>query len=518
MVGLLVYYVIPKKVQWIWLLMMSYIYYFGYDIKSSLYMIFTTVVIYGGTNWLYAVQERSDLYLRAHKEELDKETKKQFKGKTKKKKRWIMILLLVLEFGVLAFVKYYVHLVPGLRTLTGMLGVQKTIAENILIPLGISFFTFQSVSYVLDVFMGKYKPEKNIFKVGLFVSFFPQILQGPIGRFDRLAPQLFGGQKYDLKNIQFGLQRMGWGLLKKFVLADRAAVFVKAAFATYPDAGGSISILAVLMYSIQLYMDFSGGIDVVLGAAEMFGIRMDENFRQPYFSKSIGEFWRRWHITLGTWMKDYIFYPMSLSKKMNRLGKWLKKYFGNHVGKMIPVCIANLVIFFIVGLWHGTEIRFIIYGLYNGVIIAFSNLCGPIYKKCQKALHIDPSRTWYQGFQMLRTFILVNIGWFFDASELGMNNALNMMKSIVTNFNPSALQAANMAKFGLVSSDYVMIIIGCVIVLVVSILKEKGIHIRESLAVKPIVVRWAAYYALFLMILLAGYASFAGTGFMYANF
>ena len=196
--------------------------------------------------------------------------------------------------------------------------------------------------------------------------------------------------------------------------------------------------MAVLMYSVDLYMDFSGGIDIVIGAAQMFGITMDENFRQPFFSKSIGEFWRRWHITLGTWMKDYIFYPMSLSKGMNKLSKWGKKHLGNHLGRTLPICFANLVIFFIVGIWHGAEVRYIAYGLYNGIIIAFSNLCEPIYKKGLEKFHINGDGRGWKIFKIIRTFILVNIGWIFDCCELGMRTAVKMMTANAKAFTHAA--------------------------------------------------------------------------------
>lgn len=174
-------------------------------------------------------------------------------------------------------------------------------------------------------------------------------------------------------------------------------------------------IVALLTFSILEYCDFSGGIDVVIGVSELFGIRLDENFRQPYFSKSIGEFWRRWHITLGTWMKDYIFYPFSISKKMLAFGKKAKKIFGKKTGKILPICAANLLIFFVVGVWHGAAWKYIIYGLYNGLIIAASNLLKPYYAKWAAVCHVNTESRGWKTFQIFRTFILVNIGWLFDA-------------------------------------------------------------------------------------------------------
>ena len=374
------------------------------------------------------------------------------------------------------------------------------------------------MSYIIDVYQGKYECEKNIFKMGLFVSFFPQLLQGPIGRYDRLGKQLYEGHSFNLKQVELGLQRIGWGLFKKLVIADRAAVLVLNVFTNYEMYNGFHYILAVLMYSVDLYMDFSGGIDIVIGAAQMFGITMDENFRQPYFSKSIGEFWRRWHITLGTWMKDYIFYPMSLSKKMNRFGKWAKKHMGNTIGRTLPICFANIVIFFIVGIWHGAAWKFIAYGLYNGIIIAFSNLCEPIYKKGLEKFHINGDGRGWKIFKIIRTFILVNIGWIFDCCALGMRTAVKMMTEMFTKLNVQLLTWDIFKQFELKPKDYIVIAVGCVVIFIVGIFKEKGIKIRETIASKPLAVRWLLYYGIIILALLFGYTDSGSSGFMYAAF
>lgn len=254
---------------------------------------------------------------------------------------------------------------------------------------------------------------------------------------------------------------------------------------------------------------------MVIGTAQMFGITMDENFRQPYFSKSIGEFWRRWHITLGTWMKDYIFYPMSLSKAMNKFGKWGKKHFGN-VGRTLPICFANLVIFFVVGIWHGASWKYIAYGMYNGVIIAFSNLVEPLYNKALDKLHIrNDSKPW-KLWMILRTFILVNIGWYFDMGT-SLRAALTMIKQSVVSFSFSQFTDGSLLTLGLEARDYVIILVGCMVVFIISVLKEKGINIRESIASKNIVIRWTLYYVLILVIIMFGYTG-GVQAFIYANF
>ena len=394
---------------------------------------------------------------------------------------------------------------------TGRLSVLK-----LTLPLGISFYTFQSVSYVVDVYRGKHEPQKNFFKYALFVSFFPQLLQGPIGRYERLGSQLYEGHSYDLRNIQFGVQRILWGMLKKMVLADRVNAAVTLIFNNYWNYGGWINVFGVILYSIQLYADFSGGIDITIGVAQMFGITMDENFRQPYFSRSISEFWRRWHITLGTWMKDYIFYPFSLSKCMNKFGKWCKKTFGNNIGKLLPVSLANLLVFFIVGIWHGAAWKYIMYGMYNGVIIAASGMLAPVYAKIHTKLHINPKSWWYQGFCIIRTFILVNIGFYFDmAPDLYAANV--MLAETFTKAHLSQISMATVKAVGLSVQDLIIVGVGCLIIFIVSLLKEKGMNIRETIAQKNIAVRWIIYIAFIMFILI--YGSTATTSdFIYANF
>ncbi len=520
LIGVVIYYILPSKVRWVWLLVLSYLYYFSFNVKNSLFMVAASLVIYLAALAMERIQDRSDVYLKEHKAEIDREQKKKLKNSVKHKKRIILVIAMLINFGVLAVLKYGGFITGNITAVLNKIGIDKTVyaLSNYVMPLGLSFFTFQSISYVIDIYQGKYRAEKNPFKICLFVSFFPQIMQGPIGRFDKLGKTLFAGNSFNLQNIQFGIQRIFWGLFKKMILADRAGVFVAMIFNKPDEYGGAMAIIAVLMYSIQLYADFSGGIDIVIGVAQLFGVTMDENFRQPYFSKSIGEFWRRWHITLGTWMKDYVFYPFCLSKAMNKFGKWGKKHLGDHVGKTLPICLSNLLIFFIVGIWHGAEWRYIMYGMYNGVIIAFSNLVEPLYKKCLHACHINPHKKWWQCVQILRTFILVNIGWVFDCSVAGMGSAIRMIKRMITDLRFDQLNAAMFKNIGLTSVDYIFLLAGCVVVLIISVLKERGVQIRVAVAAKPIVVRWLIYYGIILAIFVMGYASNAGSGFLYANF
>ena len=390
-----------------------------------------------------------------------------------------------------------------------------------MLPLGISFYTFQSMGYLLDVYWGKCKAEKNPLRFALFVSFFPQILQGPIGRFDRLAVQLYQEHRFDLQRMQYALQLILWGFFKKLVLADRAAVVVNQVFLNYTQYSGVLNLVAVLMYSVQLYMDFSGGMDVVMGVASLFGIELDQNFKRPYFAVSITDFWHRWHITLGTWMKDYIFYPLSLSKWMGKLGKSAKKIFGKTYGRALPICLANIVVFLVVGIWHGAAWKFIVYGLYNGLIIGFSGLMVQNYRSWKKRLHINDKSNGWKVFQIVRTFLLVNISWFFDRADT-IPQALQMMKNAVTDFTPKQLLEIQVGT-GNAGVKYTILALGilvisCLAVFVVSFLQERGIQIRNALAARPWVIRWIAYMALLMSSAMLGQPPDSTGGFIYAQF
>ena len=509
--AVIIYYVIPKKLQWIWLLIISYVYYASYDISTVWMLLLTTYVTYRGGILLDRLNEQKP------QDGISREEKKDFKKNIVRKKKKIVLAMVLIAFGMLGIMKYTNFMLGNIDAVLRLFGSGKQIGIlNLTLPLGISFYTFQSISYVVDVYRGKHKAQGNFFKHALFVSFFPQLLQGPIGRYERLGSQLYEGHSYNLKELQFGVQRILWGFFKKMVLADRVNAAVILIFHNYWNYGGWYNVLGVLLYSIQLYADFSGGIDIVIGIAQMFGITMDENFRQPYFSRSISEFWRRWHITLGTWMKDYIFYPFSLSKSMAKFGKWSKKKFGNNVGKLLPVGLADILVFFVVGVWHGAAWKYIMYGIYNGVIVAGSGMLAPVYAKIQEKLHINPKKWWYQGFCIIRTFILVNIGFYFDmANDLRAANA--MLVQTVTKAHISQLSMAAVKAVGLTSQDLLIVIAGCIIIFVVSLLKEKGINIRETIASYNIVIRWIIYIVFIMFILIYGSTS-TTSDFIYANF
>ena len=511
--AILGYYLIPKRFQWVWLLMFSCVFYLCAGLQAVCFLLTTAMTTFAAGLWIKQREDAVKKRLALLPAGAPKEDKKALKERCRRQKCLIVAGTLLVNFGILGALKYMNFAIDNLNALLGL----DLSRVSLLLPLGISFYTFQSMGYLIDVYRGKYEPERNPFRFALFVSFFPQLLQGPIGRFDRLSTQLYEEHRFDLTSLQRGLLLMVWGYFKKIVIADRDAVLVNQVFGNYEAYTGFAVIAAVLGYSVQLYCDFSGGMDVVMGASECFGIHLDQNFKRPYFARSISDFWHRWHITLGTWMKDYLFYPLSLSKAMNRFGKFTKKHFGRHVGRVLPVCISNLVIFFVVGVWHGAAWKFIVYGLYNGIIIALSNLLAPLYTKLLQALHIPvKSRAW-TVFQILRTFVLVNISWYFDMGS-SLSAAFAMMRNTFRGLSPAALTDGSLLSLGLGKADFLVLGAGCAVLFTVSLLQERNVKIRESLAKKPLIVRLSLYLLLLFSIPLLGQITITGGGFIYAQF
>ena len=487
---ILVYYLVPGKLQWIVLLVFSYLYYIAGGVQYLLFLLFSTAVTYGGA--LLISRLRAD-------------------GKEKTAKR-ILLLALLLNLGMLGVLKYSDFVIENINAVLH-LGWKEF---RFLLPLGISFYTFQSTGYLLDVWWKRTEPERNPGKYALFVSFFPQLLQGPIGKFSRLEPQLCTPHKPTGRNLCRGFERILWGYFKKMI-ADWAVVFVDAVFDD-PGKLSGISIFAVIMYSIQLYADFSGGIDVVIGIAEMMGITLDENFTQPYLATSLADFWHRWHISLGNWMKDYVFYPLSLSRWMGKFGKWAKQTFGKKTGRGLPICISNILVFLVVGIWHGAAWKYVVYGLYNGIIIGVSGMLAGAYRSWKKALHINSKAAWSHVFMVLRTLVIVNIYRFFDRADT-VRGAWTHLVDSFTHWNPSLIMTIPAGRGGTAFTPYALLIIacGCIVLFIVSILKEKGWDIRERIAALPLPVSAAIYFCLLLSIGLFG-STAAARGFIYAQF
>lgn len=499
-----IYFILPGKVRWTWLLISSYAFYLINDIRAVIFLILTTVIVFIAGLALGRLNATQEAYLLENKGTLSRAEKKTFKEQNTRKKRRVVLLTILASLGILIFLKYFNFFAENINVVLSGFSVKAKIpALNLLLPLGISFYTLQAIGYVIDIYRGKYSPDKNLAKFALFLSFFPQIVQGPIARYDQLAKQLYVPHKFEYERVTMGIQLILWGFMKKLMIADRIAPFVDEIFNNYTGYGGFITLLAAFGYGIQVYADFSGGMDIARGAAQILGIDLAINFERPYFARSISEFWRRWHITLGSWMKDYVFYPLALSKPFNKLGKNMRKLFGNYVGKVFPTFLSMFIVFLLVGVWHGSSWKYVAYGIWNGVFIAGSILLEPVYVKIAEKLKINTQCFSWAFFQCLRTIFLCSIGRFFSRAG-SLIAALKMIKSTFTVFNPYALTSSSIFELGINQKNMIVLIGMCMILLIVGTMQERGIHIRETLAKQNLYFRWLIYLGALAALLVFG--------------
>ena len=496
------YYVIPKRLQWVLLLAASYIFYAANGWEALVFILTTTLTTYGAGLLIDRNHVKQKAYLAEHKAELGKEEKKAYKEKQKNRRFMLMTLCLVLNFGILAVLKYTNFAIANINSVLEMAGSGKVLAfQNLLLPLGISFYTFQSMGYLIDVHRGTYPAQKNVFKFALFVSFFPQLIQGPISRYNDLEKGLFGRHSFDWKNISFGLQRILWGYFKKLVIADRMLIGVKALIGDTETYTGFYVFAGMLFYALQLYADFTGGIDITIGIAQVFGIPVQENFRRPYFSKGIKEYWKRWHISLGSWFTDYLFYPISVCKPMLKVSKFSRKVLGEKIGKRVPVYAASIAVWFVTGIWHGAAWNFIVWGLGNCFFIMLSQECEPLYEIFHARFHVK-EKTWFKAFQIIRTFLLMCSLRMLDCYR-DVPMTFRMFGSMFTDWNIKEALTVGLWNIGLGVHDYVVLIAGTVILFIVSMIGRRG-SVREKIMKKPVVVSMAIFGALFIATVLFG--------------
>lgn len=486
-------YLLPKKVRWLWLLCGSMFFYLMAGIEYLAFMLLTAITTYLATLWMDRNLSKQEAYLAENKQTLSREEKKEYKAKVKAGNRIIMAVCLVVNFAVLALCKFL--LAEPFKSLAAGTGLSFL---SLGLPLGISFYMFQSMGYVVDIYRGTDKAEKNPLKLLLFVSFFPQLMQGPISKHSDLAPQLTAGASFDGKQFSFGLQRLLWGFFKKMVIADRIAAAVIALRG--PEFTGVGFFLLTLFYAIQIYADFTGGIDMTIGLAQALGINMAENFVRPFFSKNIAEYWRRWHITLGEWMKSYIFYPISVSQPMLKLSKKARSSMGNF-GKRLPVYVASISTWVMTGVWHGITPNFVLWGLMNCFVIVVSEELTPLYDKFHNRFGLK-EKTWYGGFEILRMFILMNLIRIVDLFP-NVADYFSRMGSLFTTFNFRILWDGTMMNLGLSSLDYIILAGGIVVMFCVSLFQEKKGSVREALWNKP-VLRYILVFVLLVIVLLMG--------------
>lgn len=516
----IVYFCFPKKYcryQWIVLLAASYVFYVSAGAQPSVIFFLLTTTI---TTWVGALKlgQANAQYKEQLKTCLPEE-KKALKQASTKKKRRVLILIALFNFGILGVVKYSNFFIQNVNTLLVKTAAGPLPVVNFLLPLGISFYTFQSMGYLIDIYRGKYEPDKNLFQYALFASYFPQIIQGPISRHNDLAHQLYASHKFDYQRFTFGLQRTLWGYFKKLVIADRIALWTSEVVTNYAQYEGITVFIGVMFYTIQIYADFSGGMDIVCGISQALGIELTENFKRPYFSSSVAEFWQRWHITLGSWMREYVFYPLAMSRPFGKLSKKLRGTVGPFAAKVLPTSMASFAVFILVGIWHGAGWHYVVYGLYQAYFVSTGTLFQPFYAKCRAFFRINEEQASWKFFKMLRTTLVVTIGRYFVHAN-SLHDAMYMLKATVSTFNPWVFFDGSLYQLGLDHANFNLMLLTVVLLLVVDAIQERGIRIRETVAKQNIVLRWAIYYIIFFAIVIFGIygAGYDAQSFIYEQF
>ncbi|MBQ7531580.1 MAG: MBOAT family protein [Paludibacteraceae bacterium] len=341
-----------------------------------------------------------------------------------KAKAW-MIANVILNLGILAIFKYYDFFVSELGRVFGM--STDNLLLRIILPVGISFYTFQALSYSIDVYRRKMEPTKDIVAFFAFISFFPQLVAGPIERATNLLPQFQQNRTFNYAQAVDGMRQILWGLFKKMVIADNCATYVDQVWSTYSCQNGSTLLLAAVLFTFQIYGDFSGYSDIAIGTAKLFGIKLMRNFNVPYFSRDIAEFWRRWHISLTTWFRDYVYIPLGGSRpeipphvrNAERYKKWI-------------IVRNTFVIFLVSGFWHGANWTFIAWGAYHALLFLPLILLGKNRKYTNQIAEGCILPSWREALQMLLTFILVVIGWMIFRAET-ISQAWDFMSNMCTN-------------------------------------------------------------------------------------
>jgi D-alanyl-lipoteichoic acid acyltransferase DltB (MBOAT superfamily) len=407
--------------------------------------------------------------------------------------------------GVLLGFKYLGWFAGAGNVVFGAVGLPATMPVlRIALPVGISFWTFQVIAYIVDVSKGKTEAVRDPILFALSVMFFPVVTAGPITRVQALVPQLSARYRFDYGCMQSGLLLIGRGFFKKLMVADYLAVFVGTVFANprgYPGAThGLIFFIAAALFAIQLYCDFSGYSDIVRGSSRLFGVELPVNFRAPHLSPSVREFWRRWHISLMDWLKDYVYIPLGGNRK-GRARRYLNL----------------MVVFLVSGMWHGAGSRFLVWGALNGLYQIAEEALAPAGDRVAAALRIDRSWSAYRALQVVRTFVLLSVAWvFFRARSLG--DALYMVERM---FLPTAgiLTDGTLLLQGLEARELVIAAVSFVIVCVAD-WRSLRIDVLAALNRQHVALRWAVYYTLILSVVVFGRygGAYSAADFVYYNF
>lgn len=488
-IAVAIYYFVPKVWQWIVLLVMSLLFYhYAWRTRTIAFLVISTFIVYVCTMWMDRLKKNKNGSSKAA-------TALAAAAITVNAVLWFIFKGYEFWSAAVRGIEH-VHSTP----LSGLFSMELVAA------LGMGYYTMQVIGYVLDCSWGIIQPQKNPFKLFLFVCFFPQLTTGPISQYSQLE-SLYQKHNIRYENITHGAQRILWGFFKKLVLAERAGIIVSAITGNLNVYDGFYAWIAILLYPIQMYADFSGCMDIVIGVAELFDIKLAENFRNPFFSRTVQEFWQRWHITLGAWAKNYVLYPLMKSQPMIKFGKFTRKKFGKSLGKTITASVSLIAPWFVIGIWHG-GFRFIVgVTLWNWGIITLGEFLSPVFNKITTAFKFRTESFSWHFFQSARTYVIYAMGITFFAE--GVGKGILLLKSaagVVTGklANPWIFFDGSILSLGIAWRDINLIIIAVILLIIVGALSEKYGYARAWMDKQSVFFRWVVWVFLFIIVLVYG--------------
>ncbi len=506
------YALTPNKYKWVTLLVFSLIFYVSSGLDKLAFVLGTSVIVYVVSRRIHKIWQEYDGCIR--KKNYNSEEKKKLKKRYMAKSRCMLLLALFVSVGILCWCKIGLKAVGLYNSLTG-----NSVALKIIIPLGVSYYTFSSVGYLVDIHWRTVEPEKNYFKLLLCMIYFPHVVEGPIPRYERLLPQFDKLTFPDYERFCKGAQLTLWGLFKKLVVADRLGIFVNAVFGDVGSSEGLIFPVALLFAAFQMYADFSGCMDIITGISDIVGIKLDKNFERPFLSRTVAEFWRRWHISLFNWLKDYIYMPLLTCSVIGKIRKLLKNKCSAKTIRNIMSIIPTACVFLIIGIWHDVGLRYVIHGLYWTVLFVMSSFLEDNLAALSAKLHIDTESGSWRRFQIVRTFALYAFSYI-TFSPKSLLESMLAIKRMVTRFNPWVLWDGTLYTYGLDKANFWLAIVAIVFLMVIDVKQEKGCCIRDIVASRSIPVRWCVYLAGIFAVLIFGIygPGYDAASFIYAWF
>ena len=514
LITVIAYFLIPKRFQWFVLFIANIWFYCSYGPVYIVFLVLAGAVSYFGARILE--KENNDGAKRISAAGDDKEKEEARRGLLRRKKT-IAFITIILVMSAWIVLKYGNFLAGNVFALLAVFGPAISFEGfDWVLPLGMSFYTFHAIGYVVDVYRKKYPAEKNFLKYFTFLSFFPHMIQGPFSRFNDLSKTMFAGNSFSYTRLCEGASRILWGAFKKAVVADPTAGTVNMILGAYADHTGIQIVFAFCLYSIRLYADFSGYMDMVCGFCHILGIGLEENFRQPFFAKTVDEYWRRWHITLGRWFRDYVFYPASMSRNGMKISKWARNKWGAKTGKLISGYFAMIFVWTATGLWHGANWTYLVWGYLNLIVMCSTMQLSDKYTLIKEKLKIRSDSFLWKLFCMIRTYILISAFRFFSVAK-DIRSAVATIAKVFTDFRISMIRQPSEFFVGMFREEIILMAIAAAAIFTVDILNETGrwAKVKEKC---PAVLRALAYSIMIVMIILMLKTDDITGGFMYANF